>query len=77
MRDWLQQNMDSCLTVEMEKYDDKDDDAREHHDGEVESVNNVGVKFADQVCTKTASSSERRCPQHIFIFFPPPAVQTL
>ena len=35
------------LIVEMEKYDDKDDDSWKHHNGQVNSVDNIRVDFPD------------------------------
>ena len=62
----------SCLIVEMDKNDDKEEDAKEHHDDEVEGVDNVGVKLADQFRTETGFSlAERGRPQQVFLFFPP------
>ena len=39
-----------CSLVKMQKYDDKDNDDGEHHDGEVDGLH-VKVQFHDEVST--------------------------
>ena len=44
-----------CSLVKMQKYDDKDNDDGEHHDGEIDSLH-VKVKLHDEVSACASSA---------------------
>ena len=62
--------------MEMQKYDDKDNNDGDHHDGQVDGLH-VKVELHDEVSASASPAPAfkrvRGCSQQIVFSFPPPA----